>query len=231
VPRAITVAGVQPTVIWYGGRPLIELNAPVVRAPALVLKRVTDFVAATIGILAISPVIILLALLTKLDSEGPVFFGSERWGRGGRKIRIWKFRTMVNGAISALQNDPRLREAYERNVKLHRDPRVTRVGRWLRRWSLDELPQLFNVFLGEMSLVGPRPKLLGEEGRYGTMFGLVLAVPPGMTGLWQVSGRNTTSYEDRIALDVDYARRCSIWLDFTILIRTLPAVFRGVGAH
>jgi exopolysaccharide biosynthesis polyprenyl glycosylphosphotransferase len=231
VPRAIAVAGVQPTVIWNSGRPLIELNAPVVRAPALILKRLVDLLASSLGLAAISPLLLLIAICVKLDSSGPVFFGSERWGRAGRKIRIWKFRTMVDGAARALQTNQALREAYEQNVKLHRDPRVTRVGQWLRRWSLDELPQLFNVFSGEMSLVGPRPKLMGEEHRYGPMFGLVLAVPPGMTGLWQVSGRSETSYEDRIALDVDYVRRCSISLDLSILLRTMPAVLRGVGAH
>ena len=138
---------------------------------------------------------------------------------------------MVDGASGLLECDPELHTAYNREVKLRSDPRVTRIGRWLRRWSLDELPQLFNVLRGDMSLVGPRPKLFGEEARYGALFPTVLAVPPGMTGLWQVSGRNNLSYDERIALDVDYVRRCSLWLDLKILVQTLPVVVRGVGAH
>jgi len=120
---------------------------------------------------------------------------------------------------------------YDKGVKLRGDPRVTRVGRWLRRFSMDELPQLYNVLRGDMSLVGPRPKLLGEEARYGPLFGIVLGVPPGMTGLWQVSGRNNLTYEERVALDVDYVRRCSLWLDIRLLLQTFPAVLGGSGAH
>ncbi len=138
---------------------------------------------------------------------------------------------MVDGALNFLNNDPKLKAEYDKGVKLRSDPRVTRVGRWLRRLSLDELPQLYNVACGDMSLVGPRPKLLGEEDRYGPHFGIVLGVPPGMTGLWQVSGRNNLSYEERITLDVDYVRRCSLLLDFRLLLQTVPAVFRGEGAH
>jgi len=169
--------------------------------------------------------------MVKADSRGPVLFASERCGRGGRRIRIWKFRTMVNGAAGLLETDPELRAAYDREVKLRADPRVTRLGQWLRRWSMDELPQLFNVLKGDMSLVGPRPKLFGEETRYGAHFPVVLAVPPGMTGLWQVSGRNNLTYEERVALDVDYVRRCSLALDLKILMQTIPVVLRGVGAH
>jgi lipopolysaccharide/colanic/teichoic acid biosynthesis glycosyltransferase len=138
---------------------------------------------------------------------------------------------MVNGAAGLLVEDAALRAAYAKDVKLQSDPRVTRVGKWLRRLSIDEMPQLFNVLTGDMSLVGPRPKLFGEEQKYGPLFGVVLAVPPGMTGLWQVSGRNNLSYEQRIALDVDYVRRCSLWLDAVILAKTLPVVLRGIGAR
>jgi len=138
---------------------------------------------------------------------------------------------MVDGALTLLDRDPNLRKAYEKGVKLRLDPRVTRLGRFLRRWSIDELPQLFNVLVGEMSLVGPRPKLFGEEDRYGPLFGAILGVPPGITGLWQVSGRNELSYEERIALDVDYVHRCSLLLDMRILTQTVPVVLRGAGAH
>jgi len=138
---------------------------------------------------------------------------------------------MVDGALTLLDRDPNLRKAYDRAIKLRGDPRVTRIGRLLRRWSIDELPQLFNVLVGDMSLVGPRPKLFGEENRYGPLFGAILGVPPGITGLWQVSGRNDLSYEERISLDVDYVRRCSLILDARILLQTLPVVVNGNGAH
>ena len=231
VPRAVEIAGVHPTTVWRRGQPLVELSTPIVKAPALFFKRALDLFVGTIGLALLSPVVATLAIVVKLDSRGPVFFASERWGQGGRRIRIWKFRTMVNGAVGLLETNPELRTAYEREVKLRSDPRVTRVGAWLRRWSLDELPQLFNVLLGQMSLVGPRPKLFGEESRFGPLFPTVLAVPPGMTGLWQVSGRNALSYEERIALDVDYVRRCSLWLDIRLLLQTVPAVLGGDGAH
>lgn len=231
LPRAVDIAGVHPTTVWRGRQPLVELSTPLVKAPALFLKRALDLFGASLGLAVLSPGFAILAMAVKLESRGPVFFASERWGRGGRRIRIWKFRTMVDGAAGLLETDSDLRAAYDRDVKLRSDPRVTRVGQWLRRWSIDELPQLFNVLEGEMSLVGPRPKLIGEEARYGALFPTVLAVPPGMTGLWQVSGRNNLSYEERIALDLDYVRRCSLWLDLKLLLLTIPVVFRGVGAH
>jgi lipopolysaccharide/colanic/teichoic acid biosynthesis glycosyltransferase len=231
VPLAIEVAGVEPAVVWKNGQALIELNKPVVRVPALFLKRILDLTGATIGLVVLGPFFAVLAMLIGLSSPGSVLFASERWGQRGRRIRIWKFRTMVDGASRILEADPLLRAAFERDVKLRFDPRVTRIGQWLRRWSLDELPQLFNVLRGEMSLVGPRPKLLGEEMRYGAMFAVVLGVPPGMTGLWQVSGRNNVSYEERIALDVEYVRRCSLWFDLKLLLQTVPAVVGGNGAH
>jgi len=231
VPRAIDVAGVQPTVLWKQGQPLIDLHRPEVAAPALFIKRIADFVGAAIGLLVLSPLLGIVSLLIKLDSNGPVFFASPRWGLHGRHIRVWKFRTMVDGALTLLDRDPNLRQAYDREIKLRRDPRVTRIGRLLRRWSIDELPQLFNVLVGDMSLVGPRPKLFGEENRYGPLFGAILGVPPGITGLWQVSGRNDLSYEERISLDVDYVRRCSLILDARILLQTLPVVVNGNGAH
>ncbi len=225
------VAGVDPLLVWQHGEPVVELTTPSVRAPQLVLKRIVDILGALTGLVVLSPVLLVVATLVRLDSRGPVFFASERWGRGGRRIRIWKFRTMIDGAHDLLDSDPAMRRQFADNAKIAQDPRVTRVGGWLRRWSIDELPQLYNVLRGEMSLVGPRPKLPGEEGRYQALFEIVLSVPPGLTGLWQVSGRNSLSYEERIALDVDYVRRCSLWLDLRLLIQTLPVVVRGLGAH
>jgi lipopolysaccharide/colanic/teichoic acid biosynthesis glycosyltransferase len=137
---------------------------------------------------------------------------------------------MVVGAADLLSSNPELHTAFSANVKLVDDPRVTRVGRWLRRYSIDELPQVWNVLMGDLSLVGPRPKLIGEEQKYGAAFATVVAVRPGLTGLWQVSGRNDTTYEERIALDVQYALHRSFWKDLRILLKTIPVVVRGQGA-
>ena len=233
VPRSLELPTrpTAPVITWVRGQPFIEIARPVVQAPALFVKRVVDLLAASAGLVILSPLFALIAILIKLDSSGAVFFASRRWGQGGKRIGIWKFRTMVDGADLLLERDPTLLAEYIKGVKLRDDPRVTRVGRWLRRWSLDELPQLFNVLEGTMSLVGPRPKLVEEEERYGPLFPVVLAVPPGMTGLWQVSGRNNRTYDERIALDVQYVQRCSLWLDFSIMFQTIPVVLRGDGAH
>lgn len=230
VARRFTVTGVAPQLVWKRGQPLIELTSPAVKGHEQVVKRAMDVMIATIGLFCLLPLFALIAAAIKLDSKGPVFYRCCRWGRFGCRITIWKFRTMVDGAAELLNCDPQLRVAFDANRKLKWDPRVTRVGRWLRRWSLDELPQLVNVLRGEMSLVGPRPKLLGEERKYGAAMDSVLAVRPGLTGLWQTSGRNSTTYDERITLDVRYASHPSLWEDLRILARTVPEVLRGNGA-
>jgi exopolysaccharide biosynthesis polyprenyl glycosylphosphotransferase len=231
IPRPLDVTGVEPQLVWRGGQPLIELTSPAFKGEEQVLKRLLDLAVSAVGVVVLSPVLLLVAAAIRLDSPGPAFYRSRRWGRFGREIYIWKFRTMIDGAASLLAQDDALRSQFEENIKLVDDPRITRVGRWLRRTSMDELPQLFNVLLGDMSLVGPRPKLIGEEERYGVAMDTVLAVRPGLTGLWQVSGRNWTTYEERMTLDIKYATHASLWLDFEILLRTIPVVLRGTGAH
>jgi lipopolysaccharide/colanic/teichoic acid biosynthesis glycosyltransferase len=230
-PRQFTVSGVEPLLMWRNGQPLVSLTSPVVKGRTLLLKRLTDIGAVALGLLLLSPVFLAIAALVKLSSPGPILYRSTRWGRFGGRIRIWKFRTMVSDAEAILQADVGMREAFESNIKLVDDPRVTPIGRFLRRWSLDELPQLWNVLVGDLSLVGPRPKLFGEERKYGAAWETVLSVRPGVTGLWQVSGRNTLSYEQRVALDVKYALHTSLTEDALILLRTLPVVVRGTGAH
>ena len=173
----------------------------------------------------------MVPALSISDAPTAVFFGSPRWGRFGSRIKIWMFRTMVKNADDVLETDPGLKAVYEENIKIEDDPRVTKVGRILRRWSLDELPQLFNVLMGNMSLVGPRPKLFGEEEKYGAAMDTILAVRPGLTGLWQVSGRNSTSFNQRIRLDVQYVSHPSFWRDMGILVRTITVVVQGTGAH
>jgi exopolysaccharide biosynthesis polyprenyl glycosylphosphotransferase len=231
VARRFSVTGVEPQLVWKRGQPVIELTSPSVKGQEQVVKRAMDVMIAAIGLLCLLPLFALIAAAIKLDSRGPVFYRCCRWGRFGRRITIWKFRTMVHGAADLLDSDPQMRAAFDANRKLTRDPRVTRVGQWLRRRSIDELPQLFNVLRGEMSLVGPRPKLLGEEKRYGAAMDAVLAARPGLTGLWQISGRNSTTYDERIALDVKYASHPSLWEDLRILVRTVPEVLRANGAH
>jgi Undecaprenyl-phosphate galactose phosphotransferase WbaP len=200
------------------------------------LKDVMDLSIVIIGGLLSLPLIALIALLIKISSPGPVIYGQQRIGFRGSRFRAWKFRTMVRDADKVLDKylaaNPRLREEWEKNHKLQNDPRVTtKIGRWLRRTSLDELPQLWNVLLGEMSLVGPRPIVKAEISKYGESFDLYTKVLPGITGLWQISGRNNTTYAERVRLDSYYVRNWSPWMDLYILARTFKVVLRGEGAY
>jgi Undecaprenyl-phosphate galactose phosphotransferase WbaP len=194
-----------------------------------------DLLATLLGGVVLLPMITVIAILIKLDSPGPIFYGQTRIGQGGEHFKAWKFRSMVKNADQALQDyldlHPELQESWEKDQKLRRDPRVTRIGRFLRRTSLDELPQLWNVLRGEMSLVGPRPIVDEEIERYGDKFALYTRVIPGITGLWQVSGRNNITYQDRVNLDAYYVRNWSVWLDLYILMRTIWVVFTGEGAY
>jgi Undecaprenyl-phosphate galactose phosphotransferase WbaP len=198
-------------------------------------KRLLDFALAIVIAPLILPIIALIAILAKLDSRGPVFFSQTRIGRGGENFRAWKFRTMATDAAQLLEqllnSDASARFEWERTQKLRNDPRVTRVGAFLRKSSLDELPQLWNVLKGEMSLVGPRPIVESEIVRYGDRFGAYARVPGGITGLWQVSGRNDTTYEERVAFDTYYVRNWSVWLDLYILFRTVGTVLFRKGAY
>lgn len=242
VPRTIEVAGVHPSLVWRQGRPLMELTAPSLQGPQLAMKRIVDVLGASVGLILLAPVLTVIALLVRLDSRGPVFFRQERIGVGGRRFRVWKFRTMQHGASDRTHRDLVTRmlagdeegtsqtAADGREVfKLVNDPRVTRVGAMLRRTSLDELPQLINVLAGEMSLVGPRPPVPYEFEAYDHWQFDRLQVRPGITGLWQVSGRNLLSYRQMCELDVEYVRRWSIGLDLRILFRTIPVVLFNSG--
>ena len=193
----------------------------------MLLKKTTDILFSTLLLLFALPLMGLIALAIKVDSRGPVFYTHKRIGRGGKTFRMLKFRTMVcnsDEVFEEIMGDEDLRNDWEANHKLCRDPRVTRVGRLLRRTSLDELPQLFNVLSGDMSLIGPRPIVAGEVEKYGEVFEMYLLVRPGMTGLWQVSGRSTLSYSARVDLDAYYIKNWSFWLDLYILIKTPAAM-------
>jgi Undecaprenyl-phosphate galactose phosphotransferase WbaP len=191
----------------------------------------------TVGVLCIPAAVlaVLIAILIKVESNGPVFFKHDRIGHRGQRFCAWKFRTMVEDADAVLnhylQRHPELKAEWERCHKLRDDPRVTRVGRFLRRTSLDELPQMWNVVRAEMSMVGPRPIVEQETVRYGAQLQDFLRVRPGITGLWQVSGRNDIDYRDRVALDTYYVRNWSLWLDLHVLASTPAAVVRGRGAY
>ena len=202
--------------------------------PQLVKVCLTIFLTVVGGVFVI-PLILLCGIAIKLDSPGPVFYGHTRIGKGGRLFTAWKFRSMhVDGdriLQSHLARNPELREEWERDRKIRHDPRITLVGKFLRRTSLDELPQLWNVLLGEMSLVGPRPIIEEEVPLYGDKFDLYLKVLPGITGLWQVSGRSDTTYEERVQLDEYYVRNWSVWLDVYILTKTVWVALRAKGAY
>ena len=200
-----------------------------------IAKRALDVIGAGLGLVLLAPFFLVVALLVRADG-GPAFFAHQRVGRGGKLFGCLKFRSMVVDSQARLEallaNDPAARAEWEATRKLKHDPRITRIGRFLRSTSLDELPQLINVLRGEMSLVGPRPVQEAEIDRYyGASAAHYMAVRPGITGLWQVSGRSETSYESRVALDVSYVSRPSMLADLSILLRTPVAVLSRRGAH
>ena len=232
VPRTFEVAGVQPSVVWKRGQPLVELTAQTLKAQQLAIKRVVDVAGATLGLVVLAPLLAALGAIIKLDSPGPVIFRHRRVGTGGRSFLMLKFRTMVDGAEALKPSLAHLNHTGDpRLFKIPNDPRVSRVGRWLRRWSLDELPQLWNVLKAEMSLVGPRPFPESDFMEYQVHHFARLGAKPGITGLWQVSGRSEiVDFEEVVALDTRYVREWSVLLDVKILLNTIPAVVRRKGA-
>lgn len=195
------------------------------------LKAMMDYGFATLGLLVLSPVFLLLLLIVKRDSPGPVLHRRRVMGRGGMQFDAFKFRTMYVNGDEILATHPELQAQLERDHKLQDDPRITRCGQWMRKLSLDELPQLFNVLLGQMSLVGPRMISPKELGRYGEYADELLSVKPGITGLWQVSGRSNLAPSERIRLDLEFVRTRSAWGDFKLLLMTIPVVLRSRGAY
>ena len=234
IPRSWALAGVEGQVIWRRGSPLIAFNRPGLRAGQLLLKRLLDLVLSTVAIVLLAPIMAAIALAIRLDSRGPLVFSQRRIGLRGCPFRCYKFRSMKVDAEELLRSDELLYDEYLRNhFKLpeESDPRVTRVGRFLRKTSLDELPQLWNVLLGEMSLVGPRPVVPDELDHYGDGVFLFLSLKPGITGAWAVQGRSNVGYPDRVDIELAYIREWSIWTDLGILVKTVPAVLSMRGAH
>jgi Undecaprenyl-phosphate galactose phosphotransferase WbaP len=200
-----------------------------------ICKRTLDITLSLCAGIFLLPLIVVVAIATKLSSPGPVFYSQRRIGKARKPFKAWKFRTMIPDADKVLARhlarDPLLREEWDRNHKLRNDPRVTRVGKLLRTLSIDELPQLWNVLRGEMSFIGPRPIVLAEVPRYADRFDVYTRVLPGITGLWQVSGRNDTDYQSRVDLDSYYVHNWSPWLDLYVLAKTFKAVLNRKGAY
>ncbi|MBK5240628.1 MAG: sugar transferase [Clostridium sp.] len=196
-----------------------------------ILKRCFDVIASIIAVIVISPLYLVIAVLVKLDSPGSIFFKHERLGRDGKIIKVYKFRTMVVNAQQILNNMPEEKKMeFEENFKFEDDPRITKVGKFLRQSSLDELPQLINIIKGEMSVVGPRPIVVKELEKYGVYGDKLLTIKPGLTGNWQVNGRSNTTYEERVKFDMDYIDTRNFLGDMVIIAKTVWVVYKKVGA-
>ncbi|MEV8507489.1 exopolysaccharide biosynthesis polyprenyl glycosylphosphotransferase [Actinoplanes sp. NPDC051475] len=227
----IDVAGARTTIRPFDGLPMLHVEHPRLHGGARVVKDLFDRFGALALLIAFGPLLLTVALCVRLTSRGPVLFRQVRVGRDGSEFRIFKFRSMYVDAEARLAELRHLNEHDGVLFKIRDDPRVTPVGRWLRRLSLDELPQLLNVLLGQMSLVGPRPPLPAEVAAYADDVRRRLAVKPGMTGLWQVSGRSDLPWEEAVRLDLRYVENWSLSLDLVILLRTMTAVVRSSGAY
>ena len=197
----------------------------------LVLKRIIDFIAALIGIILLSPIFLVISAIIRIDSKGPIVFGHVRKGLHGKDIKVYKFRTMYENADEIFRNftEEQKKEFYI-NFKLDNDPRITKIGDFLRKTSLDELPQLFNILKGDMSIVGPRPIVEAEIEKYGKCADKLFSVIPGLTGYWQANGRSDTTYEERVSMDMYYIDNRSIALDFKIILKTFISVIKKEGA-
>lgn len=230
-PALIDVAGPRTTVRSTAGLTLLHVDHPQLSGPRQVVKDLFDRSVAVVGLIAISPLILAIALAIRLSDNGPVLFTQTRVGKDGQQFKIYKFRTMVVDAEARLAELRVKNESDGVLFKIRNDPRVTALGAWLRKWSLDELPQLFNVMLGEMSLVGPRPALPSEAARYADHVRRRLVVKPGLTGLWQVSGRSDLTWDESVRLDIRYVENWSFTLDLQIMWKTLSVMLKGSGAY
>ena len=230
-PALLDVAGPRTTIRPAAGLTLLHVDHPQLSGPRQVVKDLFDRTAAVLALMSLAPLMLAIAVAIKLSDKGPALFTQERVGKDGQRFRIYKFRTMVVDA------EARLAEIRQRNefdgvlFKIRKDPRITAIGARLRKWSLDELPQLINVLRGEMSLVGPRPALPEEAAEYAAHVRRRLVVKPGITGMWQVNGRSDLSWEETVRLDLRYVENWSFALDLQILWKTFSVIFRGAGAY
>lgn len=219
------------TVNEFAYVPLVYVNKVRLTGTDTIMKFMMDYLLALVGLIILSPFLIVVGVLVKISSPGPIIHKRLVMGLNGKQFHAYKFRTMVSDGDKILENYPELRDELARNHKLKYDPRITKIGSFLRKYSLDELPQLVNVLKREMSLVGPRMISPQEVTMYKQFDMNLLTVLPGITGVWQVSGRSDISYEDRVRLDMYYIRNWSIWLDLQLLFQTIPAVFKSRGAY
>jgi exopolysaccharide biosynthesis polyprenyl glycosylphosphotransferase len=222
----------KPTFDVFGARPMVVFRTTPEISWALMMKGVMDFIGAALGLAVFALPMLITAVLIRLSSSGPIIFRQERGGKNGKPFVMYKFRTMQTDAAMRQAELAAFNEMSGPVFKIEQDPRVTKLGRWLRRTSLDELPQLWNILKGEMSLVGPRPLPVDEVKRFDDFsHRRRLSVKPGLTCLWQVSGRNNVvDFKDWVRLDLEYIDNWSLWLDLKIIWRTVPVVLGGVGA-
>lgn len=217
----------DPVIVWEGEHPLIQLAVVRPHGVQNLLKRAFDIAASASALVVLAPLVAVAGIAVRLSSPGGVFFGHERVGRGGQRFRCWKLRTMAADAEERLRRDPALHESYRNNsYKLpdDRDPRITPLGRFLRQTSIDELPQLWNVLVGDMSIVGPRPLIAEELHHFAGHVLTLLSVRPGLTGAWAVNGRHRLKYPRRAEIEVEYVRNCSLRTDLSIMLRTASAM-------
>ena len=231
VPRLFEVIGHNVEIDQIEGMTLLGVRGVGRTASTIWLKRSVDVIGASLGLVLLMPLLLVVAVLVKLDSPGPLFFGQPRVGRRNREFRMWKFRTMVVGADQMKGDLEHLNEMQCGTMfKITDDPRVTRIGRFLRRTSIDELPQLWNVLRGSMSLVGPRPLVPAEDDHVIGWHRARLDLTPGLTGPWQVMGRNAIPFHEMVKLDYLYVAEWSLWNDLKLMVRTLPVVLGRRGA-
>jgi exopolysaccharide biosynthesis polyprenyl glycosylphosphotransferase len=244
IPNQFGLFATNSSVTMLGGIPVIELRKTPLQGWGRIIKRAFDLIGSIAGLILLSPLFLVIATLIKSTDPGPVFYRHKRLSREGHEVYVFKFRSMIlkyctGGAYSGMSDEevfraigrPELIEEFKKEQKLANDPRISKIGAFLRKTSLDELPQLINVLRGDMSLVGPRPIVEAELEHYGDETATFLTLKPGITGLWQTSGRSDISYEERVKLDIYYVENWSLWLDIKILLRTALSVFTGRGAY
>lgn len=232
----LPLIGVTPNHFFSHEVLMLRVRNNLTAKPLILLKRLFDLFGAITGLIMLSPLLVYVAIQIKRQGgPGAIFFGHERIGRYGKPFKCWKFRTMVHNSKEVLEHllatNPEAKAEWDLDFKLRNDPRITPIGAFLRKTSLDEIPQLWNVIKGEMSLVGPRPVIEEELARYGERVEFYLEARPGLTGLWQVSGRNDTTYAERVALDAWYVKNWNLWYDIAIICKTIRTVLIGQGAY
>jgi Undecaprenyl-phosphate galactose phosphotransferase WbaP len=235
IPNFFSISNIWMSVRDFNGLLGFETSHKLKLGWYLIIKRFMDLFLVIFGGIIILPFLLIIALIIKIDSPGPVLYRHKRLGRNSREFYAYKFRSMTIDAQERLEEmlatDRAVRIEWEKNQKLQNDPRITRFGKILRRTSFDEFPQLLNIIKGDMSLVGPRPIVYGEVNKYGGDYNQISSIRPGLTGLWQVSGRSNTNYHERVSYDTYYLQSWSVWLDLWIIFKTFGVVIKGEGAY